>query len=65
MNATVAQSRLTFSVGTNLRGYQDCVWEYDAVGNRVGETCYGKQVSYEIEAYPFDEPIDASRRNRC
>ncbi|MEM6531608.1 MAG: RHS repeat-associated core domain-containing protein [Myxococcota bacterium] len=44
-----AQSRLTSSVGTNLRGYQDCVWEYDAVGNRVGETCYGTQVSYEIE----------------
>ncbi|MEL7306071.1 MAG: hypothetical protein AAGJ56_09605, partial [Myxococcota bacterium] len=42
------QSRLTSSAGENLRGYQDCEWVYDGVGNRVGETCYGKQVSYEI-----------------
>lgn len=42
------QSRLTSSVGENLRGYQDCEWVYDGVGNRVGETCYGKEVSYEI-----------------
>ncbi|MEM6533024.1 MAG: RHS repeat-associated core domain-containing protein [Myxococcota bacterium] len=45
-----AQSRLTSATGTNLRGYQDCNWEYDDVGNRVGETCYGKRVSYEIES---------------
>ena len=42
------QDRLMSAVGTSLRGYQDySEFVYDLAGNRVADTCYDKQISYE------------------
>jgi RHS repeat-associated protein len=62
-NPTVVRDRATpnyLSVGYDgqgrlnrvrgrMRGYQDCTYKYDAVGNRTTETCYDRPITYEYE----------------